>query len=138
MQVPCLFVLCYVPLTPPAASSANAQLPSPGKKRERGRLPTNGGRVIYRRDELSKATIDRDWPHQVALPAYRRTGGNYVTIHLFCDGLSLCPRGHSFYRDGTDMNVFCFAERAHAEQFRERFGGEFLDPKSRPKWPGSR
>jgi hypothetical protein len=90
--------------------------------------------------ELSKHTIDRDWPHQVALPAYRCTGGNYVNIHLFCDAerLSLCPRGHSFYRDGTDMNVFCFAKREHAERFRERFGGEFLDPKDRPKWAGSK
>jgi hypothetical protein len=25
----------------------------------------------------------------------------------------------------------------HAEQFRERFGGEFINPKPRPKWPGS-
>jgi hypothetical protein len=95
-------------------------------------------RVIYRRGELSKATIDRDWPHQVELPAYRCTGGNYVTIHLFYEGLSQCPRGHSFYRHGTDMNIFCFAEREHAEQFRERFGGEFMDPKDRPKWPGAR
>jgi hypothetical protein len=93
--------------------------------------------VVYRRGELSKATIDRDWPHQVVLPAYRCTGGNFVTIHLFCADLSLCPRGHSFYRDGMDMNVFCFAERAHAEQFREHFGSEFIDPKDRPKWPGS-
>jgi hypothetical protein len=29
--------------------------------------------VVYRRGELSKHTIDRDWPHQVALPAYRCT-----------------------------------------------------------------
>ena len=74
----------------------------------------------------------------MALPAYRCSGGNYVTIRLFCKDLSLCDRGHSFYRDGMDMNVFCFAERAHAEQFRERFGGEFIDPKDRPKWPGAR
>ena len=60
-----------------------------------------------------------------------------VTIHLICEGLSLGPRGHSFYRDGTDMNVFC-TEWEHAEQFRERFGGEFIDPKIRPKWPGTR
>jgi hypothetical protein len=93
--------------------------------------------VIYRRGELSKATIDRDWPHQVALPAYRCTGGNYVSIHLFCEGLSLCPRGHCFYRDGIDMNVFCFAEREHAEIFRKRFAGEFIDSKNRPKWPGT-
>ena len=43
----------------------------------------------------------------------------------------LPPRRH-------DFDVFCFAERAYAEQFRERFGGEFIDPKDRPKWPGSR
>jgi hypothetical protein len=42
----------------------------------------------------------------------------------------------SFRRDDTDMLVFCFAERVHAEQFRDRFGGEFIDPKDRPKWPG--
>jgi hypothetical protein len=31
------------------------------------------------------------------------------------------------------MNVFCFAEREHAEQFLARFGGEFMDLKDRPK-----
>jgi hypothetical protein len=36
------------------------------------------------------------------------------------------------------MLVFCFAHREHAEKFRDRFGGEFIDPKSRPKWPGTR
>jgi hypothetical protein len=108
---------------------------------KRGRQRSDGsGFVVYRRGELSKATIDRDWPHQVALPAYRCSGRNYVTIHLFRDGerLSLCPRGHSFYRDGVDMNVFRFAQHRHAEQFRERFGGEFIDPKDRPKWPSTR
>jgi len=93
--------------------------------------------VIHRRGELNKDTIDRDWPHQVALRADRCTGHNYVTLRLFCEGLSLCPRGHSFFRDGIDITVFCFAERADAETFQQRFGGEFLDPKSRPKLPGS-
>ena len=94
-------------------------------------------RVIYRRGELSKAAIDRNWPHQVALRAEHCSGHDYVTIRLFCEGLSLCPRGHFFRRDNADMNVFCFAEREHAERFRERFGGEFISPKERPKWPGS-
>lgn len=60
-----------------------------------------------------------------------------LTIHLFCDAerLSLCRRGHSFRRDDTDMLVFCFAERPHAEQFQTRFGGEFIDPTERPTWP---
>jgi len=63
-----------------------------------------------------------------------------VTSRFFCEEhqLSLCTRDHSFRRDHTDMLVFCFAQRAHAEQFRDRFGGEIIDPKSRPKWPGSR
>jgi hypothetical protein len=93
--------------------------------------------VAYRKGELSKGTIDREWPHQVTLRADHCAGHNYVTIHLFCEGLSLCPRGHSFRRDDIDMTVFCFAERAHADQFRERFGGEFIDPKYLPKWPGT-
>jgi hypothetical protein len=94
--------------------------------------------VIRRRGELNKEKIDRDWPHQVALPAARCTGRNYVTIRLFCEELSLCPRGHSYRLCDTDVNVFCFAERADAEQFQLRFGGEFIDPKDRPKWPGSK
>ena len=89
--------------------------------------------MVYRKGELSKGAIDRCWPHRVALRAERCTGGNYVTIRLFCEDLSLCPRGHSFHRDSADMNVFCFAERSRAEQFQARFGGEFIAPKDRPK-----
>ena len=94
--------------------------------------------MVYRKGELSKGTMDREWPHQVALPADRCTGRNYVTIRLFCEGLSLCPRTHSFRRDDTDMFVFCFADCEHAEQFQARFGGEFIDPKDRPRWPRDR
>jgi hypothetical protein len=66
----------------------------------------------------------------------RQTLRDWV-MRLFCEDqkLSLCVRGH---RADVDMSVFCFAERVHAEQFRDRFGGEFIDPKDRPKWPGSR
>jgi hypothetical protein len=99
-----------------------------------------GRAVVYRKGELSKGAIDRNWPHQVALPAARCGGANYVTIRLFCDdeNLSLCIRGHSFRRDDVDMIVFCFAERTHAERFQERFAGEFIEPESRPKWPAAK
>jgi hypothetical protein len=135
-DVPFMFSICYLLVTPPAGS-ANAPLPRASSV-ERGRQPTRVGAVVYSKGELSKGTIDRNWPHQVALRAERCLGANYVTICLFCEGLSLCTRGHSFRRDDIDMNVFCFAERAHAEEFRDRFGGEFVDPASRPKWPGSK
>jgi hypothetical protein len=67
-------------------------------------------------------------------PASQCGGRNYGTIRPFCDEyrLSLCTRGHSIRRDDLDMLVFCFAERAHAEKFQQRFGGDFLDPKDRP------
>ena len=51
--------------------------------------------MVYRKGELSKGTMDRQWPHQLALPAARCTGGNYVTIHEFkalAGGSLLGPR----------------------------------------------
>src|SRR5262249_58184322 len=121
--------------------SRRMQLP-PYRVVSRRRVSAGGdqlrSRVVYRKGELSKGTMDRQWPHQVALPASHCSGHNYVTIRLFCEGLSLCPRTHSFRREDRDMLVFCFAERDHANKFRDRFGGEFVDPKDRPKWPGAK
>jgi hypothetical protein len=91
--------------------------------------------MIYRNGELSKAMMDRQWPHQVALPAYRCLGHNYLTIRFFCEALSLYPGTHSLRRDDQDMVVFSFVEREQAKQFRDRFGGEFLDPATRPRRP---
>jgi len=69
--------------------------------------------MVYRKGELSKAMRDRDWPHQVALPAYRCLGHNFLTIHFFYQGGTvLCTRRHAY----VDMTVFCFAKRAHAEK----------------------
>ena len=95
--------------------------------------------MVYRKGELSKAMMDRDWPHQVALPAYRCMGHEYLTIHIFCqaEGLSLCRRRHSYRRNDIDMTVFCFAERNHADQFQARFGGDLIDPATRLRWPGT-
>ncbi len=73
-----------------------------------------------RKGELTRATIDREWPHQVALPADRVKGANNAVIHEFCRGLSLCPRNHTVRRDDVTYIVFCFAKPSHAERFRER------------------
>jgi hypothetical protein len=93
--------------------------------------------MITRKGEMTKVQIDRDWPHQVALQAERSRGSHYTMIRQFCEGLSICARGHTIRHNNNDMAVFYFAEREHAERFQRRFGGEFLDPASRPKWPGS-
>jgi hypothetical protein len=94
--------------------------------------------VVYRKGELSKGMIDRQWPHQVAVQADKCTGAAWVAIRDFCRTLSLCPRGHYFYRDTIGFNVYCFGQRDHAEQFCDRFDGEMIAPEDRPKWPKRR
>ena len=96
--------------------------------------------MVRRAEYLSKSAIDSGWPHQIAMEADRCTGHNYRTQHYFIDRerLSHCSSGHGFYRQGIWFTVFCFAEREHAERFQRQFGGEFIDPKDRPRWPGGR
>jgi hypothetical protein len=81
---------------------------------------------------------NRDWPHQVALRGDFVSGANFPLIDAFSRNLSRCPRGHTFIRDGHDYVVYCFAVKADAESFRNRFDGEMVDPKKRPRWPGSK
>jgi hypothetical protein len=81
--------------------------------------------------ELTGARIDREWPYQVAVPADHVAGESYKITHNFCRDLSLCTRGHSVRRDGIEYRVFCFADPAHADLFRERFNGERFNPKDR-------
>jgi len=88
--------------------------------------------MVHRKGELDKAMTDGNWPHQVAVPAYRCMEHNYRTI-FYCQELSLSPRTHAFRRDTADMTVFCFAQSEHAKQFRDRFGGEIIDPAMRPR-----
>jgi hypothetical protein len=85
--------------------------------------------MVYRKGELNKRAVDIGWPYQVALPAGACTGAQYDVVHDYCRGLSLCQRGHYFRRDDIGYNVFCFAEKAHAEIFREKFGGDMVEPK---------
>jgi hypothetical protein len=53
------------------------------------------------------------------------------TLHAFCPDLSLCPRGHSVFQGDEWWEVFCFAEKAHTDAFRKRFGGVPFDLKDR-------
>lgn len=85
---------------------------------------------MRRKGELSKSAIDRDWPHQVALPADQVSGRPFVDIQQFCSELSLAPRGHYFRRNDRDYVVFCFAKRVNAELFQGHYGGEWFDRKA--------
>src|SRR5262245_10707723 len=105
-DVPFLFS-CYTQLTPPAASRPSFPS-SPRGRVERGRRPSR--RRQCQKRELSKAVMDRLWQHQVALPAYRCLGHNYLSAlgmtpggdNLFdplkCDPLMLLDRKRVFGR----------------------------------------
>jgi hypothetical protein len=88
--------------------------------------------VVYRKGELTSAGIDHEWPHQVALSATFVQGRQYMILHRFCNGLSLCPRHQSFCRDGVDFIVYCFREHSDAELFAMHFDGELMTPATRP------
>jgi hypothetical protein len=86
--------------------------------------------VAYRKGELSPAAIDRGWPHQVALRS-DLVVRDFHQILAFCEGRSLCPRGHSV-NDGQDWyRVYCFAELEDAERFIAKWGGERFNPVDR-------
>jgi len=70
--------------------------------------------------------IDRDFPHQVVIRADHYSGSSYRTVQHFCVGLSLAPRNHSVVIDDRWHVVFCFSDKADAEKFKLRFGGEPL------------
>ena len=59
---------------------------------------------MRRKGELSPAQIDRGWPHQVVLPARFCERGGYKEIHQFCEGMTLCSRGHAVF-DGAKLDL---------------------------------
>jgi hypothetical protein len=56
----------------------------------------------------------------VVLPARFCERGGYKEIHEFCEGMTLCSRGHAVF-DGEWFHVYCFAKPEDAERFKQRF-----------------
>lgn len=90
---------------------------------------------MRRKGELSNTALDRGWPHQIVLRASACVGAVDQRITTFCEGLSVAPRGHTYVSDDGYMRVVCFAVRKDAEAFQREFGGSFIDPNDRPRWP---
>lgn len=87
-----------------------------------------------RKGEPTGAQIDREHPHQVALPEDRVGGANYDVVHGFCKGLSIHRRTQSVYAQWAEPRggyfiIFCFAEKEDAELFAAEFDGIPFDPK---------
>lgn len=86
-----------------------------------------------RKGELSSSAIDRDWPHQVALPQ-DFVGDHHRAILEFIRPLSAAPRTRWVTAVGpghrtVTMHLYCFKDPADAIQFADQFGGVPFDPK---------
>jgi hypothetical protein len=84
-----------------------------------------------RKGELSSSQIDRQYPHQITIPADWCRGGEYHLVRYFCEGLSVASRTHHIVMEDQWHLIFCFAVKTDAEKFHMRFGGEWFDPARR-------
>jgi hypothetical protein len=71
--------------------------------------------MIYRKGELSPASIDRGWPHQVALLASACEQGGYRAIHEFCKDRSICSRLLAAETPHELLGVRCLGETVDVE-----------------------
>jgi hypothetical protein len=80
--------------------------------------------MVRRKGELSPSAMDRDWPHQVIMPAVR----SQMWLGRWP---SMCPRHHSVIVNDCWHTIYCFSDPAEAEDFRKTFQAERFDPKRR-------
>ena len=88
---------------------------------------------MRRRGELSAGGVDRAYPFQVAVKCI--TGQNVGHLNQSGPFSSLCWRRHHVGDDSGSYEVFCFADRTQADQFRDAIRGEDFDPRD---WSGGR
>ena len=85
--------------------------------------------MTNRKGEPTKTWLDKNFPHQVAIPAMRCTGtADGPQIQIFCHQVNVAPRHHSVRRDDKSYVVYCFANPQHAKAFAAIFEGEPFSP----------
>ena len=80
------------------------------------------------------SVIDRDWPHQVALPDDLCTARNFTIIAKFCQERGLKHQTRlvqAIWPNGKyePYRLYCFSDTASAEAFRDHFEGLMFDPR---------
>jgi hypothetical protein len=75
--------------------------------------------------------IDRDFPHEVEIAIL---GDRLFVMHAFCVSRFMNVRTRSVRTADAEGDAmrWCFADRAHADEFRARFGGKRFVPDLSP------
>jgi hypothetical protein len=76
------------------------------------------------RGQPSRRMVDREYPHQVTVPAESVGGKNLDHVILFHAQIGQPQRSRSVFRGDRWFEVYCFADPQHARSFQALFGGE--------------
>ena len=79
------------------------------------------------RGQPSRRSIDRDYPHQVLVPAERAGGKNLDFVIVFHAQIDQLQRSRSIFKDDHWCDIFCFAKRSDASAFQALFGGDMKE-----------
>ena len=91
--------------------------------------------MVYRKSEISNAAINKGFPHQLAVKALEAPEQYERHVHLMMvideQDWQVAPRCFSVVYEGDWWNVYCFADKSHAEMFKALFGGVWTQSSER-------
>jgi hypothetical protein len=78
------------------------------------------------RGQPTRRMIDREYPHQVLVPAENVGGKKLDFVIAFHAQIDAPQHSRSVFKDDRWYEVYCFAEPQHARSFQAIFGGESI------------
>src|SRR5215510_9937129 len=79
------------------------------------------------RGQPSRTSINREYPHQVLVPAWNVRGKIIDKVIAFHADIGARMTTRSQYKNDSWHVLYCFADRRHADSFQRLFGGKLID-----------
>jgi hypothetical protein len=76
--------------------------------------------------QLSRALLNREYPHQVLVPAENVGGKTIDKVADFHVKLGIPTKSRSIRKGDAWYALYCFADREHVKLFQAIFGGEVV------------